>query len=92
MRYFISAVFSMFVATAAGASDVLAQTPRATPQPAQGAQATVRSVERPQGAQRVIHTEVRPDVWVHGKPQKQLFVGDSPVIPEAYDYFPALAR
>lgn len=92
MRPLISAVFSMLLATAAGAPDVLAQTPRAAPQPAQGAQATVRSVERPQGAQRVIHTEVRPGVWVHGKPEKQIYVGDFLALPEAYDYLPALTR
>lgn len=58
MKTVIAAV--ALLAASAVSSQLLAQTPRATPQPAQDAQAIVRSVERPQGAQRVIHTELRP--------------------------------
>ena len=87
----VTADVALLIVSAAS-SQLLAQTPRATPQPAQDAQAPVRTVERPQGAQRVIHTELRPGLWVHGKPEKPILIGNSFALPEAYDFNPALGR
>lgn len=58
-------------------------------QPPQPPPSALRVSQGVQGRNTVYHTEVRPDFWVHGRPDKPIFAGSALIVPEAYDYVPA---